>query len=81
MKKKETITGTKGKKKLIYIHSIYLELKVKSGAEDIAFLTCFTRWTARYVKFSHLKSMATVNHEAHFKIELYLFIGIYQYLI
>lgn len=54
---------------------MYKELKA-IGAEDIAFLTCFL-YEQPDLSNSHLKSMATPNHETHFEIKLYLFIGMY----
>lgn len=63
----ETIIGYKGKKK-IYVNSMYLELKIL-GAKDIAFLTRLL-YEQPNLSNSHLKSMATPNHEAYFEIKI-----------
>lgn len=56
----EIITGSMGKI-FFYINSGYLELKIL-GAEDIAFLTQF-QYEQPNLSNSHLKSMATPNHD------------------
>lgn len=47
---------------------MYLELKIL-GAKDIAFLTRLL-YEQPNLSNSHLKSMATPNHEAYFEIKI-----------